>query len=327
MGNRQGFKPEDLKALDQRLNDLRAGIEADICLAMEKQTRIIQRRLEALEAAITGSKSIKLENVMAIKDQNTCFDAREGTKVPPKPVKARNTPQLTWKAQMNRIIMRLVKDFPGDYPNYNKVAQEIYRKMDNAYGVCLAQCEKDYKRYHSGVVSTLEAISSDEKLRSIFESILITQDSKIRESAEKKKATENAVLGMTRKEIIQPLIEVRGDKSNYGCNTYTVVSHRMRSNGVDFKVSGEAYRIKNKLRRQIKSSELIENDPEIKKAFARAVLELLTEIQKGGDHERNDIRRYMILWSDTSKPTDIRQTLPRSRRGSGCTASRLWPLT
>ena len=84
-------------------------------------------------------------------------------------------------------------------------------------------------------------------------------------------------IGKTRQEIIQPLIVARGDKSNFGCNTYTTVAARMRKNRIDFQAYADGYRKEKGIKRKVTNGELIDNIPALKREFAKAVGELLAE--------------------------------------------------
>ena len=93
-----------------------------------------------------------------------------------------------------------------------------------------------------------------------------------------------AEMGKTRQEIIQPLIEARGDKSNYGCATYTLVKGRLKKKGILYANYEEGYRRDTGIKRHISNGELIDNVPALKREFAKAVGELLVE-QKVVKHD------------------------------------------
>ena len=94
---------------------------------------------------------------------------------------------------------------------------------------------------------------------------------------ERRRMAAEAEMGKTRQEIIQPLIEARGDKSNYGCATYTLVKGRLKKKGILYTNYEEGYRRDTGIKRHISNGELIENIPALKREFAKAVGELLAE--------------------------------------------------
>lgn len=93
----------------------------------------------------------------------------------------------------------------------------------------------------------------------------------------RRRMAQEAEIGKTRQEIIQPLIVARGDKSNFGCNTYTTVAARMRKNRIDFQAYADGYRKEKGIKRKVTNGELIDNIPALKREFAKAVGELLAE--------------------------------------------------
>ena len=121
---------------------------------------------------------------------------------------------------MRRRVDKMVKNYPELYSDFNNVLSRIYRKMRDVYGFVSEQAIKDYK-YATGAekASCLEVISEDEKLRSLFEPILSNLEEDSRKEMERRRMAQEAEIGKTRQEIIQPLIVARGDKSNFGCNT------------------------------------------------------------------------------------------------------------
>lgn len=195
-------------------------------------------------------------------------------------------PCMIWKMEMRKRCEKLCKDYPKYNTNLNSVLGKIYRIMDGQYGVCLAQEVKERKRGRDNKVSTLDAISVKESLRSLFESILFNMEEGCRLKEEKAHAVEEAMLARTRQEIIQPLIEARADKSTNGCATYSAVWHEMKKKGVDFDAAEKRYRGKEGIKRAIKIKELVDNDIDTKRKFAETVAELLHEAGKAADHER-----------------------------------------
>lgn len=83
----------------------------------------------------------------------------------------------------------------------------------------------------------------------------------------RRRMAQEAEIGKTRQEIIQPLIVARGDKSNFGCNTYTTVAARMRKNRIDFQAYADGYRKEKGIKRKVTNGELIDNIPALKREF------------------------------------------------------------
>nr|DAZ16461.1 MAG TPA: hypothetical protein [Caudoviricetes sp.] len=188
----------------------------------------------------------------------------------------------TWKIEIRRRVDRMVKDYPELYSDFNNVLTRIYRKMRDVYGFVSEQAIKDYK-YATGAekASCLEVISEDEKLRSLFEPILSNLEEDSRKEMERRRMAQEAEMGKTRQEIIQPLIDARGDTTNFGCATYVVVKARLRKNKVNYEDYESEYRKRTGIKRKVTNGELIDNIPALKREFAKAVGEILAEIHKG----------------------------------------------
>lgn len=190
-----------------------------------------------------------------------------------------------WKEEMIQKCETIVKKYPNQYTNYNAILKMVYRRMDNQYGVCLAQYAIDHRKGSEKRPSTLEVISVKAKLRSLFEAILYTLEEESRLRVEKEQAATDAMLLLSRQEIIQPLIEARGDKSAYGCTTYMLVGKRMQLKKVDFEAAEKRYREAKGIKRAIKRNELIDSDKEMKRKFAETVAEMLHEERKKADEK------------------------------------------
>lgn len=186
-----------------------------------------------------------------------------------------------WKIEMRRRVDKLVKENPELYSDFNAVLRRVYRKMRDVYGFVSEQAIKEYKA-ENGVerASCLEVISENEQYRSLFEPILSNYEEEIKALRDKKKAEAQAIAGKSQKEIIAPLIQARKDGSNFGCATYSAVRHRMKRNGVDFPKYENEFRKRTGIKRKLKNNEMIENMPELKRHFAIAVSELLSEVPK-----------------------------------------------
>lgn len=185
-----------------------------------------------------------------------------------------------WKIEMRRRVDKLVKSYPELYSDFNNVLTRIYRKMRDVYGFVSEQAIKDYK-YATGSerASCLEVISEDEKLRSIFEPILFNLEEDSHKEIERRRMAAEVEQGKTRREIIQPLIEARGDTTNFGCATYNVVKSRMKKHGVKLEEYEAEFRKRTGIKRKVSNGELIDNMPVLKRELAKAVGELLVEHQ------------------------------------------------
>ena len=241
----------DRTYIDQHLATLRA----DIITVMDAKFRAIQNNQERIIKLLEGGdeKPRKEETI---------------------------TEAYAWKLEMRRRVDKMVKNYPELYSDFNNVLHRVYLKMRDVYGFVSEQAIKDYK-YATGAekASCLEVISEDEKLRSLFEPILSNLEEDSRKEMERRRMAQEAEMGKTRQEIIQPLIEARGDKSNFGCNTYTTVAARMRKNRIDFQAYADGYRKEKGIKRKVTNGELIDNIPALKREFAKAVGELLAEQQ------------------------------------------------
>ncbi|MGP8310960.1 hypothetical protein ACG0Z4_08810 [Enterocloster aldenensis] len=239
----------DRTYIDQHLATLRA----DIITVMDAKFRAIQNNQERIIKLLEGGDEKP-------KKEETITEA------------------YAWKLEMRRRVDKMVKNYPELYSDFNNVLSRIYRKMRDVYGFVSEQAIKDYK-YATGAekASCLEVISEDEKLRSLFEPILSNLEEDSRREMERRRMAQEAETGKTRQEIIQPLIMARGDKSNFGCNTYTTVAARMRKNRIDFQAYADGYRKEKGIKRKVTNGELIDNIPALKREFAKAVGELLAE--------------------------------------------------
>lgn len=251
-------KPNERSALflDRAYIDQKfAGLRSDMITVMEAKFRAIQNNQERIIKLLEGNsdKSQKEKTISG---------------------------EYVWKMEMRRRVDKLVKNYPELYSDFNNVLNRIYRKMRDVYGFVSEQAIKDYK-YATGAekASCLEVISEDEKLRSLFEPILFNLEEESRKEMERRRMAQEAEMGKTRQEIIQPLIDARADKTNFGCATYTVVRSRMKKHGVKLDDYEAEYRKKTGIKRKVANGELIDNVPALKREFAKAVGELLAELQ------------------------------------------------
>lgn len=239
----------DRTYIDQHLATLRA----DIITVMDAKFRAIQNNQERIIKLLEGGDEKP-------KKEETITEA------------------YAWKLEMRRRVDKMVKNYPDLYSDFNNVLHRVYLKMRDVYGFVSEQAIKDYK-YATGAekASCLEVISEDEKLRSLFEPILSNLEEDGRKEMERRRMAQEAEIGKTRQEIIQPLIDVRGDTTNFGCATYVAVKARLRKNKVNYEDYEAEYRKKTGIKRKVTNGELIDNIPALKREFAKAVGELLAE--------------------------------------------------
>lgn len=79
-----------------------------------------------------------------------------------------------WRRRISEMIKELMKVDKKQYPSVNSVLHTIYIQLRNVYGVVLEQLRRDF-RYKFDTLrypTAFEAISEDDTVRSIFESIL-----------------------------------------------------------------------------------------------------------------------------------------------------------
>lgn len=260
--------------IEQKIAELRT----DILMALDAKTKELKARDDKIISLLEGSQT----------------PARQSTKQPikqpaEKPDKPDNMPvEYAWKMEMRRRVDKMVKDYPELYADFNTVLRQVYDRMLRSYGFVRSQALKEYKNAHPIVekATYLDAVADNYQWRKIFEPVLFNMGEDSRKEMERRRMVEEVEMGRTRQEIIQPLIEARGDKSNYGCNTYTVVKGRMKKKGIRYEDYEDKYRKEKGIKRKLSNGELIDSIPALKKEFAKAVGELLAE-QKVIKHDGN----------------------------------------
>ena len=244
----------DRAYIDRKFAELRA----DMITVMEAKFRAVQNNQEKI-ISLLGNKESQQAEMTKVNDKES----------------------MDWKTEMSSRVNRMVKDYPELFPTFNSVVTKVYRRMRNDYGFVSEQAIKDYKYAHPDAerVTCLGVISEDAGLRSLFEPILFNLGEESHKEMERRRMAKEAELGKTRQEIIQPLIDARGDTTNFGCATYVVVKARLRKNKVNYEDYEAEYRKKAGIKRKVTNGELIDNIPALKREFAKAVGELLAEQQ------------------------------------------------
>ena len=238
----------DRAYIDQKFVELRS----DIMATLDAKFRMVQDRENKIISMLGGAQTQEKRAVKApVEKQPSVSD------------------EINWKVEMRRRV----------YADFNTVLRRVYGKMRDVYGFVSEQAIKEYRNAHPGIerASCLDAVSDSPQWRSIFDPVLSNLEEDSRKEMERRRMAAEAEMGKTRQEIIQPLIEARGDKSNYGCATYTLVKGRLKKKGILYANYEEGYRRDTGIKRHISNGELIDNVPALKREFAKAVGELLAE--------------------------------------------------
>ena len=248
----------DRAYIDQKFVELRS----DIMATLDAKFRMVQDRENKIISMLGGAQTQEKRAVKApVEKQPSVSD------------------EINWKVEMRRRVDKMVKEYPELYADFNTVLRRVYGKMRDVYGFVSEQAIKEYRNAHPGIerASCLDAVSDSPQWRSIFDPVLSNLEEDSRKEMERRRMAAEAEMGKTRQEIIQPLIEARGDKSNYGCATYTLVKGRLKKKGILYTNYEEGYRRDTGIKRHISNGELIDNVPALKREFAKAVGELLAE--------------------------------------------------
>ena len=247
--------------IEQKIAELRT----DILMALDAKTKELKARDDKIISLLEGSQPRESKP-----EKRTKQLAQELPSVPE---------EIAWKMEMRRRVDKMVKEYPELYADFNTVLRRVYSKMRDVYGFVSDQAIKEYRNAHPGIerASCLDAVSDSQQWRSIFEPVLSNLEEDSHKEMERRRMAAEAEMGKTRQEIIQPLIEARGDKSNYGCATYTLVKGRLKKKGILYTNYEEGYRRDTGIKRHVSNGELIDNIPDLKREFAKAVGELLAE--------------------------------------------------
>lgn len=252
----------DRAYLEQRIAELRT----DILMALDAKTKELKARDDKIINLLDGRQTQAKQPEKKLDKQ----PIGETNSVPE---------EYQWKLEMQRRVNKMVKEYPELYADFNTVLRRVYDRMLSSYGFVRAQAIKEYRYSHPNIerASVLDAVTDNPEWRKIFEPVLYDLEEDSQKEMERRRMAAEAEMGKTRQEIIQPLIEARGDKSNYGCATYTLVKGRLKKKGILYENYEEGYRRDTGIKRHISNGELIENVPALKREFAKAVAELLVE--------------------------------------------------
>lgn len=90
-------------------------------------------------------------------------------------VKPQRMSNEAWRGRASELVKELIRVDKKTYPTFNSVLKPIYIQLRNVYGVVLDQLRKDF-RYNNDTLrypSAFEAISDDDVVRELFDSILL----------------------------------------------------------------------------------------------------------------------------------------------------------
>lgn len=189
-----------------------------------------------------------------------------------------------WRKRASEMIKELIKIDRNNYPSFNSVLVPIYIELRDVYGVVLDQLRKDF-RYNNNTLrypSAFEAISDDDMIRDIFDSLLIglfpdgyfTDD--VLNFIERRENGEVATLDKSAHdvivEIITPLAIKRGDESQGYSNTFEFVCSHTNCSWGNLKTR---YMNKNKVEKPPTKEEIIISNANVLRKFKKTVCALL----------------------------------------------------
>lgn len=237
------------------------------------------KQIEDLQRAIT---EMRHENQKVYKDMsalaNIILDWKESFEknIPVKPVLPETNiySYSSWKEtvyqKMDRICANTTK-----FGKRSDVMRWIYKYMTKNYGVVWEQEAREYKERNrtSIMPSTIDVVMDKDIIKSIFESVLADLEYEYCHKNIQKAA--GNVDNWT-DQIIAPLVEKYGDRSNAGMATYRRVYKKMdEDNKICWKNLTTRYI--NEHGRKPSRKDLIETRPSLRKKFQNAVKELMEE--------------------------------------------------
>lgn len=142
-----------------------------------------------------------------------------------------------WRRRASETIRELMRVDRVNYPTFDSVLISIYIKLRDVYGVVFDQLRKDYKYKYNMLCfpSAFEAISDDNTVRDIFDSLLVDMfpesyfnDEAIETLESRCESTNGEYLSEEMLiKIIQPLAIKMGDNSYGYINTFNHVCSQM----------------------------------------------------------------------------------------------------
>lgn len=180
----------------------------------------------------------------------------------------------SWKETMYQKMDRICAN-TTKFGKRNDVMKWIYKYMTKNYGVVWDQEAREYKERNqtSMMPSTIDVVMDKAMIKSIFESVLADMEYEYCHKNIQKAA--GNVDNWT-DQIIAPLVEKYGDRSNAGMATYRRVYKKMDE---DNKIAWNnlTTRYINEHGRKPSRKDLIETRPSLRKKFKTAVKELMEE--------------------------------------------------
>ena len=180
----------------------------------------------------------------------------------------------SWKETMYQKIDRIC-DNTTKFDKRSDVMRWIYKYMTKNYGVVWDQEAREYKERNqtSMMPSTIDVVMDKAMIKSIFESVLADMEYEYCHKNIQKAA--GNVDNWT-DQIIAPLVEKYGDRSNAGMVTYRRVYKKMDE---DSKIAWNnlTTRYINEHGEKPSKKDLIETRPSLRKKFKSAVKELMEE--------------------------------------------------
>lgn len=193
-----------------------------------------------------------------------------------------------WRKRATEMIKELIKIDKENYPTFNSVLVPIYIKLRNVYGIVLDQLRKDF-RYNNDTLrypSAFEAISDDDVVRDIFDSILISlfpdnyfnddvlEFIKEIDNGNKTSLSDSPDEIILR--IIAPLAIRKNDLSKGYCQTFEFVCIYMNC---DWKNLQTRYMNKYKSTKEPSRASIIVNNQNVLKKFKKTVCLLLEDCE------------------------------------------------
>lgn len=192
-----------------------------------------------------------------------------------------------WRKRASETIKELMRIDSGTYPTFNSVLIPIYIKLRDVHGVVLDQLRKDYKYKYDLLRSPsgFEAISDDDTVRDIFDSLLVDMFPK---NYFKDEAIEMIEAGNTAAyinnspeetiiKIILPLATKSGDDSYGYINTFDSVCSQMECSWGNLQTR---YMNRNNLKEPPSKALIILSNPNVMRKFKKTVRAMLDKYDK-----------------------------------------------
>lgn len=202
-------------------------------------------------------------------------------------IKTQRTSNEAWRKRASETIKELMRVDSGTYPTFNSVLIPIYIKLRDVHGVVLDQLRKDYKYKYDLLRSPsgFEAISDDDTVRDIFDSLLVDMFPKnyskdevleIIETGNADAYIKNSLEEIIVK-IILPLATKIGDNSYGYINTFDSVCSQMECSWGNLQTR---YMNRHNLKAPPSRTLLILSNPNVMRKFKKTVRAMLEDYDK-----------------------------------------------